>query len=135
MDSRVRWKRHFLWSRRCRPTASLAFVDPVVIASLLIGLLVGAGAAWALARARGAAETAGLRAELQHERVRSAEKVALLAQAAHDLTARFDALAADALRKNNESFLELASTKLGQKEQAVEHLVGPLRESLQKVDG
>src|SRR5207244_11452687 len=49
--------------------------------------------------------------------------------------AHFDALAADALRKNNESFLELASVKLGQKEQAVEHLVAPLKESLLKVDG
>jgi len=99
----------------------------MVIASLLIGLLVGAAAAWLLARARGAAETAALRVELQHEQERSAEQAAL--------AARFDALAADALRKNNESFLELASTKLGAKEQAVEHLVAPLKESLKNVDG
>jgi DNA recombination protein RmuC len=99
----------------------------MVIASLLIGLLVGAAGAWLLARARGAAETAALRVELQHEQERSAEQAAL--------AARFDALAADALRKNNESFLELASTKLGAKEQAVEHLVAPLKESLKNVDG
>ena len=107
----------------------------MVIAGLLIGLIVGAGAAWLYARSRGAAETAALRVELEHEQGRTAEKVALLEKTERDLTARFDALAADALRKNNESFLELASAKLGQKEQAVEHLVMPLRESLQKVDG
>jgi DNA recombination protein RmuC len=110
-------------------------VDLMVIAALLLGLLLGAGAAWVLARARGAVETTSLRAALEHEQARAAEKVALLAKAEQDISSRFDALAADALRKNNESFLELASTKLGQKEQAVEHLVKPLKESLQKVDG
>jgi len=114
----------------------------MVIAGLLIGLIVGAGAAWLYARsraaadaARGAAETATLRVELEHEQGRTAEKVALLEKTERDLTSRFDALAAAALRNNNESFLELAAAKLGQKEQAVEHLVGPLKESLQKVDG
>jgi DNA recombination protein RmuC len=107
----------------------------MVIAGLLIGLLLGAAAAWVYARARNAGETAALRVELEHEQARSAEKEALLEKTERDLTARFDALAADALRKNNESFLELASAKLGQKEQAVEHLVAPLKESLQKVDG
>jgi DNA recombination protein RmuC len=107
----------------------------MVIAGLLIGLIVGAGAAWLFARAQNAAQTTALRVELEHEQARTAEKVALLEKTERDLTARFDALAADALRKNNESFLELASVKLGQKEQAVEHLVAPLKESLQKVDG
>jgi DNA recombination protein RmuC len=114
----------------------------MVIVGLLIGLLVGAGAAWLYARsraaadaARGAAETAALRVALEHEQGRTAEKVALLEKTERDLTSRFDALAAAALRNNNESFLELAAAKLGQKEQAVEHLVAPLKESLQKVDG
>jgi DNA recombination protein RmuC len=91
--------------------------------ALLIGLLFGAAVVWAVARG----QLAALGLKLEHEQNRSAEQAAL--------ASRFDALAADALRKNNESFLELASTKLGQKEQAVEHLVGPLKESLQKVDG
>jgi DNA recombination protein RmuC len=95
----------------------------MVIAALLIGLLVGAALMWLAGRGR----TAALEVELKHERELSTEQAAL--------AARFDALAADALRKNNESFLELASTKLGAKEQAVEHLVAPLKESLQKVDG
>jgi DNA recombination protein RmuC len=107
----------------------------MVLAGILLGLFIGAGAAWVYARARNAAETAALRVELEHEQARTAEKVALLEKAEGDLSVRFDALAADALRKNNESFLELASVKLGQKEQAVEHLVAPLKESLQRVDG
>jgi hypothetical protein len=41
--------------RRCRPTASLAFVGPVVIAALLIGLAVGASGVWLLLRAQYAA--------------------------------------------------------------------------------
>ncbi len=97
-----------------------------MVAGLLIGLLLGAAGAWLVLRAqRGALEV-----ELGHERARAA----LLEGAEDDQRARFDALAADALRKNNESFLELAAAKLGQKEQAVEHLVSPLKESLQKVD-
>jgi DNA recombination protein RmuC len=89
-----------------------------MVIGALIGLVLGAAVAWIVARARGAAETAVLRAELATEQ---------------ELSHRFDALAADALRKNNESFLELASGKLGQKEQAVEQLVKPLEESLKKV--
>lgn len=114
----------------------------MVIAGLLIGLLVGAGAAWLYARAQHGAQSAALlsraaalEAELGYEQARSTEKAALLEKTERELSTRFDALAADALRKNNESFLELASAKLGQKEQAVEHLVTPLKESLQKVDG
>ena len=103
----------------------------MVIVGLLIGLVLGAGAAWLYARAQHTA----LRVELEHEQARTAEKAALLEETEHGLTSRFDALAADALRKNNESFLELASAKLGQKEQAVEHLVAPIKESLLKVDG
>jgi DNA recombination protein RmuC len=107
----------------------------MVIVGLLIGLIVGAGGAWLLARSRSTAETAALRVELEHEQGRTAEKVALLEKTERDLTSRFDALAAAALRNNNESFLELAAAKLGQKEQAVEHLVTPLKESLLRVDG
>src|SRR5436309_9936909 len=114
MDSRVRR----IWPFHCRPTPSLSFMGPMVV-GLLIGLLLGAAVAWALARARSAAETSTLRVELEHERAQTAEKVALLEAAEHEFAARFDALAAEALRKNNESFLELAAAKLGQKEQAV----------------
>src|SRR3954469_21992798 len=102
-----------------------------MVPGLIIGLILGAGVVFLLIRPR----IAALRVALEHEQGRSEEKVALLEKTERDLTERFDALAAAALRNNNESFLELAAAKLGQKEQAVEHLVGPLKESLQKVDG
>jgi DNA recombination protein RmuC len=58
----------------------------------------------------------------------------------------FAALSAEALRRNNESFLQLAETKLGEitqtaaveldaRRSAVDELVRPIRESLAKVDG
>ena len=105
----------------------------MVIAALLIGLAVGALVVWLIARARAAVETAVLRAELVHERSLTAQKVAMLEEAEREFGERFDALAANALRKNNESFLELASGRLGQKEQAVQPLVTPIEESLKKV--
>ncbi|MBV8480333.1 MAG: DNA recombination protein RmuC [Actinobacteria bacterium] len=87
-----------------------------MVVGLLIGLVVGGGAVWVVLRARIVAANVAL----EHEK---------------ELPARFDALAADALRKNNETFLELAAGRLGQKEQAVEQLVAPIRESLKQVDG
>jgi DNA recombination protein RmuC len=90
----------------------------LLLAGLVIGLALGALVAWLYGRS----QTAGLSAELSHERARTDEKVALLEEAKADFTAKFDALAANALRKNNESFLELASGK-----------VRPIEESLKKV--
>lgn len=69
----------------------------------------------------------------------------LLAQAETRLADAFSAMAADALRRNNESFLTLATERLsavqqsssqdlGQRQQAIEALVKPVRESLNKVD-
>ena len=75
-----------------------------MVVGLLIGLAVGAGGVWLLLRTK-----------------------------TDDLTVRFTALAADALRQNNETFLDIASDKLGQGEHAVEQLVKPLKESLTKV--
>jgi DNA recombination protein RmuC len=90
----------------------------LLLAGLVLGLLLGALVAWLYGRSA----TAALDAELGHERARTEEKVALLEQLQADWAAKFDALAADALRKNNESFLELASGK-----------VRPIEESLKKM--
>jgi DNA recombination protein RmuC len=75
-----------------------------MVVGLVIGLVLGAGGAWLLLRTKNA-----------------------------ELSARFGALAAEALHRNNESFLDLASGTLEQKEQAVAQLVQPLKESLEKV--
>src|SRR5690348_11788571 len=96
----------------------------MLLLALLLGLVLGACAAWLALR--GQAGT--LRVQLELERARSEEKVALLEQTGRDVAARFDQVAADALRKNHESFLALASGKLGE-------TAKPIAESLEKMRG
>lgn len=86
-----------------------------MVVGLLIGLVVGGAAVWLVARAKLAASEVALGNE-------------------RELSARFDAIAADALRKNSESFLDLAAGQLGQKEQAVKELVAPMKDALAKMN-
>jgi DNA recombination protein RmuC len=73
------------------------------------------------------------------------EKLQLLTQARAELQQAFRALSADALQSNTQAFLELAQVQLarfnegaagelGRRQEAIEALVKPLRESLDKVD-
>jgi DNA recombination protein RmuC len=75
----------------------------------------------------------------------SAEKLALLEDARRKLSDAFQALSADALKSNNQAFLELARATLEKREtqaageletrqQAIQQLVAPIAESLGKVD-
>jgi len=88
---------------------------------------------------------ASLEATLSHERKSAQEKLQLLDRATGELREAFRALAADALKNNNQSFLDLAKTNLEKfqseaagdltaRQKAVESLVAPLNESLTKVD-
>ena len=92
---------------------------------------------------------ARLESALELERKASNEKIELLTaaneRAAEDLQKSFKALAADALQSNNTSFLQIAqetlkrfqgeaSRDLETRQKAVADLVGPVRESLDKVD-
>jgi DNA anti-recombination protein RmuC len=72
-------------------------------------------------------------------------QLAVVAQAKQEFREAFGALAADALRTNNSSFLEQAKTALGRfqseaqgdldlRKQAVENLVAPIHEKLGKFD-
>ncbi|HVU24801.1 MAG TPA: DNA recombination protein RmuC [Opitutus sp.] len=81
---------------------------------------------------------------LAAERAAAAEKLAALTDAHQRLTTEFKALSADALRTNNEAFLKLAQATLEKfsegakgdlaaRQQAIDALVKPLRESLDKV--
>lgn len=92
--------------------------------ALLAGILLGAAGAWLVLRWR----------------------TAVLIDAREALGSTMKSLAADALATNNQSFLLLAKSQLeqvqqkgthdlDQRKQAVEHLVAPIKESLQKVDG
>ncbi|NLY73813.1 MAG: DNA recombination protein RmuC [Firmicutes bacterium] len=91
------------------------------------------------------AANAKLEAELEAERKMAAEKLALLDEAQKKLTDAFKALSDDALKSNNQAFLELAKvalekyqesakSDLEQRQQAINELVKPLKESLEKVD-
>jgi len=95
----------------------------MVAVALIVGLVVGALAVWLVMRARSSAER----------------------RAHAEAATMFRALSAEALRTNNEEFLQLATTKLEgfqreaqgdleQRRKAVEQLVAPLKESLEKVD-
>ena len=97
----------------------------------------------ALAKAR--ESLASVEATLTHERKASVEKLELVNQATERLREAFQALAAEALKSNNQSFLELARTNLEKfqseakgdlesRQKAVENLVAPINESLSKVD-
>src|SRR5215470_16476535 len=95
----------------------------MVVALILFLVVLAALCAWLAAR------NAGLRSELERERRDGREKVELLAGARADLETTMKALAADALRSSNDSLLE----RLGEKEKAVESLVKPIRETLERV--
>ncbi|TVM04175.1 MAG: DNA recombination protein RmuC [Candidatus Brocadia sp. WS118] len=86
-----------------------------------------------------------LETTLEHERKTSHEKLGILNDATTKLGDAFKALSSEALRSNNQSFLELAKITLEkyqaeakgdleQRQKAVEHLVTPIRQSLDKVD-
>jgi len=136
---------------------------------LLVGALLGGTGAWLALRARAVSlnsqlslltnDLADARSQLATQQEANAqlrEKVAKLtntlelnAKANEENLGRlremFGSLAADALRNNNQSFLELAKANLEKfqsvakndleaRQKAVEHLVAPIQDSLNKVD-
>ena len=91
-------------------------------------------------------ERTSLKTTLEEQQKAWEEKLALLNDAKEKLSDAFKALSAEALKSNNEQFLELAKTNLEKfqegargdlekRKQAVDELVKPLNESLKNVDG
>ena len=89
---------------------------------------------------------ASLETKLREERQQATEKLAMLDDAQQKLTATFEALSMQALQKSSQSFLDLAKTQLGQfqekangdlaqRQQAIDELLKPIKESLTRVDG
>lgn len=89
---------------------------------------------------------AHLTAQLEGERRAATERRESFKLAADELSEKFKALSQDALRNNSSAFLELANEKLGKfqetakgdlevRTRAIDQLVKPLKESLEKVDG
>ncbi|HTG91253.1 MAG TPA: DNA recombination protein RmuC, partial [Pyrinomonadaceae bacterium] len=92
------------------------------------------------------AQLSAIQARLEEERKANREKLALIDEAQHKLADTFKALSADALQSNNQQFLALAKSNLERfqetakgdlekRTQAIDELVKPLKESLEKVDG
>jgi DNA recombination protein RmuC len=127
------------------------------VSMLAVGLAIGAASLWFITRtklkyefdrgrAHGDTERAVLQTRLEEERKANQEKLTLLNNAEIKLADAFKALSADALRSNNQSFLDLAKQnlesfqqnakgELERKQNAIDDLIKPLKESLEKVDG
>ena len=128
---------------------ALAASPPALLAGFLAGLVVaGSLLGWRLLAAHRRRELAEREAAVLAERLRereqeSQERDALLERADERLRASFESVGAQALQRNNEQFLQLArlsferllSESRGDAEQrtrAVEELVKPIREALEK---
>src|SRR5271166_581226 len=91
------------------------------------------------------AAKARLESALESERKTSNEKIDLVTRASEELRNAFKAMASDALKSNNSSFLVLATERLERfqteargdlenRQKAVADMVAPVRDSLSKVD-
>jgi len=127
------------------------------VSMLAVGLTIGAASLWFITRtklkyefergrAQGETERAVLQTRLEEQLKANQEKLTLISNAETKLGDAFKALSADALRNNNQSFLELAKQNLDsfqqtakgeleRRQNAIDELIKPLKESLEKVDG
>jgi DNA recombination protein RmuC len=91
------------------------------------------------------ASRARLESTLESERKASTEKIELVTRASEELRNAFKAMASDALKSNNSSFLVIAEETLKRfqsqargdleaRQKAVAEMVAPVRDSLNKVD-
>lgn len=108
---------------------------------LIMGLAIGALVGWLAGRPA----QARLRTELDQNRVVHAERLKAYAEAAGNLREAFQALSAEALKTNNQTFLDLAETRLRDarsqaaadfdaRKLAVENLLVPMARTLEQVD-
>src|ERR1044071_7830059 len=134
------------------------------VSMLVIGLIVGTISLWFITRTKlkyefdrgrsqGESERAtlierlsGLDTRLEEESKANEDRITLLNNAEAKLADAFKALSADALRNNNQSFLDLAKqnletfqqtakSELERRQSAIGDMIKPLKESLEKVDG
>lgn len=110
-------------------------------AIFMVGILAGGGLAWVLLAPR----IRDAKAELEKERAVATVKLETLERASQSLSDTFKALSADALSRNNQSFLELAKTSLQsfqegakgdleKRQQAIGELIAPVKQSLDKFE-
>jgi DNA recombination protein RmuC len=117
-------------------------IEPLsLIVTLTIGLALGALLGWLAGRPA----QAQLRNQLDKDRAVHAERLKAYDEAEGTLREAFQALSAEALKTNNQAFLDLAETRLREartqatadidaRKQAVEHLLAPIAKTLDQVD-
>lgn len=125
------------------PIDSTVVFLAIALATLLGGLAVYLVQQSKLSKLH--AEAARLEAELAVERRRAVERIAALEEAREQLRETFGAMASEALKHNSGEFLKLAQENLKrfqsqaegsltQREKAVENLVKPIRDALEKTE-
>src|ERR1700761_6951039 len=95
----------------------------MLITGLILGMIIGVAIGYLYAGRRLASAT---------ERARAAEERAALVDG--QLAERFQSLPAQALDASAARFLDLAEGRLENRQAAVEHLVGPLKETLTRLE-
>lgn len=118
-------------------------IEPItLIAVLLLGIALGACIGWLSMRPG----YARLQAALERDQSLHAERLTAYEGAERKFREAFESLSAQALNKNNEAFLHLAETRLGQtrteaaadiesRKKAIEDLLTPMTRALERVDG
>ena len=117
-------------------------IEPtLLVLTLIVGLAIGTLAGWLASRsARGR-----LRTELEKDRAVHAERLGAYRDAETRLRDAFQALSAEALKTNNQAFLDLAETRLRDarteatadidaRKKAIEQLLAPMTKTLEQVD-
>jgi DNA recombination protein RmuC len=131
--------------------ASIDVMSITVVVIALVAGCVGATIGWLTSARRadaevqaGRTEATRLHALLEAERRAAGEREQLLARSDHQIRETFGAMSAEALARNSEQLIALAESRLGglrtaadgdlaQRQQAIEAMVAPMRESLQRV--
>ncbi len=119
----------------------MAIDSTLHIVILIVGFAIGALVGWLVSRP---AQTR-LQAELAQERAVHAERLKAYQHAEVKLREAFAALSADALKTNNEAFLQLAESRLrearteatadiDERKRAIEHLLAPMAKTLDQVE-
>lgn len=112
--------------------------EPVILIIMIAVAGLAAGAGWLAARMRSQKRIIALETTLDLERVAASEKLA-------EVEKTFATLSQQALQSNSQTFLQLAHEtlqrfqvqakgELDQKEKAVENMVKPIREALEKAE-
>ena len=109
---------------------------------IILGLIIGFIFSWLILRGRVSSENvklqiqlAKIQTEINEQNKGMQEKLKLVQATDQMISDKFKALSMDAMKSNNEQFLQLAQQDLEKRQKGISNVIGPLKESLEKVDG